>query len=278
MFMYVADPVERYLGLVAAALGDRPRAIACLESALARLRESGALPYLARTSLELAKLLDEGTPSDRARATALRSEAADVAVRFDLVDRPADLEPSPAASPAPHVPVAHGFTLVRDGDHWAISAHDQTFRLRDSRGLRILAKLVEHAGEDLHALDLADTTEGTVDRGDAGEVLDQRARVEYRARLVDIREDLADAERRGDLGWIERLRTEAETIQAELARAFSIGGRARRSGVAAERARSAVTRRVREAIAKIGEHDRALGEHLEWAVRTGTSCSYRLNR
>jgi predicted ATPase len=65
------------------------------------------------------------------------------------------------------------------------------------------------------------------------------------------------------------------SIQAELARAFGTGGRARRSGAAAERARSAVTRRVREAIAKIAEHDSELGEHLEWAVRTGLTCSYR---
>ena len=61
----------------------------------------------------------------------------------------------------------------------------------------------------------------------------------------------------------------------ELSRAFAPSGRARRSGAAAERARSAVTRRVREAIAKISEQDKELGAHLEWAVRTGMTCSYR---
>jgi hypothetical protein len=106
-------------------------------------------------------------------------------------------------------------------------------------------------------------------------VLDARARAAYRARLVDLREDLTEAEQRSDLAWIDRLRTESERIQGELSRAFSRGGKARRTGLAAERARSAVTRRVREAIAKIAEHDARLGEHLEWAVRTGTSCSYR---
>jgi tetratricopeptide (TPR) repeat protein len=273
MFMYVADPVERYLGLVAAVLGDRARAIEHLESALARIRAAGSTPFVARTSLDLANVLDSGGAKERERAVALRAEAAALALRFDLVDlrRPAH----PAA--APLVPVSPGFTLVREGDAWAISSRGNTLRLRDSRGLRILAKLVEHAGEDLHALDLADAGEGTIDRGDAGVVLDARARAEYRARLVDIREDLADAEARSDLGWIDRLRTEAETIETELTRAFAAGGRARRSGAAAERARSAVTRRVREAIAKISEHDKELGQHLEWAVRTGITCSYRAN-
>jgi len=277
MFMYVADPVERYLGLVAATRGDRTRAIGHFESALVQLRTSGSLPYLARTSLDLAKLLDDGSTEERERSAALRGEAKELADRFDLVDLRVAARPV-AASSAPHIPASPGFTLVHEGEAWAITSRGSTFRLRDSRGLRILAKLLEHPGEDLHALDLADSSDGTIDRGDAGVVLDARARAEYRARLVDIREDLADAERRGDLGWIDRLRTEAEAIQAELARAFSHGGRARRSGAAAERARSAVTRRVREAIAKIGEHDRPLGEHLEWAVRTGMTCSYRANR
>jgi tetratricopeptide (TPR) repeat protein len=276
MFMYVADPVERYLGLVVAALGDRARAIACLESALARLHASGSLPYIARPSIELATLLDsDSAPTARARAASLRKEAASIAERFDLVDLRV---PAATETRTPYVPESPGFTLVREGEAWAITSRGSTFRLRDGRGLRILAQLVERPGEDLHALDLADTNEGTIDRGDAGVVLDARARAEYRARLVDIREDLADAERRQDLGWIDRLRTEAETIQMELARAFSPAGRARRSGMAAERARSAVTRRAREAIAKIAEHDPALGEHLSWAVRTGMTCSYRPNR
>ena len=271
MFMYVADPVARYLGLVVAVLGDRTRAIELLDAALAQLRTSGLTPYLARTANDLAAVLETGTTVERERAAALRKEAAEISERFDLVDLRA---PAPA-TPATSSDAAQRFTLVREGEVWAITSRGTTFRLRDSRGLRILATLVERPNEDLHALDLADSSDGTIDRGDAGEVLDARARSEYRARLVDLRDDLADAERRGDLGWIDRLRTEAELIQAELSRAFAPGGRARRTGAAAERARSAVTRRVRDAIAKIREHDAELGAHLEWAVRTGATCCFR---
>jgi hypothetical protein len=35
-----------------------------------------------------------------------------------------------------------------------------------------------------------------------------------------------------------------------------------------------VTRAIRQAIARIGEHDPQLGEHLNSAVRTGTNCAY----
>lgn len=284
MFMYAGDPVERYLGLTAAQLGDRSRAIALLESAVARLRATKSLPLVAQAALDLARLLGEGTAGERDRAASLAGEAGELAERFDLVDlreRTQVAHPPRASAtdnPGPHLPTSPGFALVREGEAWAITTGDRTFRLRDSRGLRILSRLIENAGTDLHALDLMDGPEagpGAVDRGDAGEMLDARARAEYRGRLVDLRDDLAEAERRGDLGWIDRLRTESDAIQAELSRAFGPGGRSRRSGAAAERARSAVTRRVREAIARIGEHDRQLGEHLAWAVRTGVTCSYR---
>jgi hypothetical protein len=41
-----------------------------------------------------------------------------------------------------------------------------------------------------------------------------------------------------------------------------------------ERLRQSVTKRIREAIRKIREHDRALGMHLQIAVRTGMFCVY----
>ena len=44
-------------------------------------------------------------------------------------------------------------------------------------------------------------------------------------------------------------------LGAELGRAVGLGGRSRRAGGAAERARSAVQRRIKNAIERIGEHD-----------------------
>ena len=64
-------------------------------------------------------------------------------------------------------------------------------------------------------------------------------------------------------------------LEAELSRAFSFGGTARRSGGAAERARSAVTRRVKETVERIRLEDPELGRHLAWALKTGVVCSYR---
>jgi hypothetical protein len=35
-----------------------------------------------------------------------------------------------------------------------------------------------------------------------------------------------------------------------------------------------VTRAIRQAMARIGEHHRELGEHLDRTIRTGTYCGY----
>jgi len=42
----------------------------------------------------------------------------------------------------------------------------------------------------------------------------------------------------------------------------------------AERARSAVTKRIKDAIAKIAVHHSGLGHHLRSCIRTGSRCTY----
>jgi hypothetical protein len=77
-----------------------------------------------------------------------------------------------------------------------------------------------------------------------------------------------------DRGRLDQLGEEIEFLTAELTRGFGLGGRSRRAGVASERARVAVTRAIKYAIDRIGEHDQALAEHLRLAVRTGMFCAY----
>jgi hypothetical protein len=72
----------------------------------------------------------------------------------------------------------------------------------------------------------------------------------------------------------EGLLAEQDALQRELSRAFGLGGRRRPSGTAAERARVNVTRRVRDAIGKIGEHLPDAARYLDRTVKTGTYCSF----
>ena len=120
----------------------------------------------------------------------------------------------------------------------------------------------------------ADTTGARSGRR-PGRLLDAQARAEYRRRLAELEDELADAEQCADLGRAERARAERDFIAAELAAALGLGGRPRRTGDPAERARKAVAGRIRLTIGRIDRGAPDLARHLTNAVRTGTFCVYR---
>jgi len=61
---------------------------------------------------------------------------------------------------------------------------------------------------------------------------------------------------------------------AELKRATGLGGRPRRSGSPAEKARVNVTRTIRHAIGELASRAPDLATHLEESIVTGISCCY----
>ena len=179
--------------------------------------------------------------------------------------------------------------FLREGDYWTVHFDGRIIRVKDLKGIRYLARLLTAPAQEFHVLDLiaaehlrhpdtrepshSDGLESTL--GDAGEILDAQARTAYRRRLEEIDHDMDDARASGDLGRVQQAEVERDFLVRELSNAFGIGGRSRKAGAASERARVAVTRALRTAIRHIGDHHKALGEHLDHAVRTGTYCSYQ---
>src|SRR5262249_1336203 len=189
-----------------------------------------------------------------------------------------------AASEARETRSIPGVTLRREGDYWTLVYAGVAGCLKDMKGLHYLVHLLEHPGQELHVLDLlGQTTNAAFDQPEvrgalraAGlPLLDATAKASYRRRLVEVREDLAEAERHHDAGRAQRLREEIEALTEQLAAAVGLGGRDRQSGSAAERARTRVTPRLRTVIRRIAQHHPGLGDHLTTRVRTGTFCSYQ---
>ncbi len=175
-----------------------------------------------------------------------------------------------AASEAPlHWPVAN--TFRREGALWTLAFDHEVVQLRDLRGLVDLARLLAAPGDEIPCVDLADAklTERGIER------VDTAALASYRTRLRDIDADAADAEDSADTGRSARLAEEREAILEEIQRATGLGNRVRRTGDAAEKARTSVTWRVRAAIKKIAAAHAGLGRHLANSVRTGAACSYQ---
>jgi hypothetical protein len=105
-------------------------------------------------------------------------------------------------------------------------------------------------------------------------MLDTEAKAAYRARLVEIREDLAEAERWNDPERVRLLEDEERALVRELTAAVGLGGRDRESSSTVERARVSVTRAIRSAMVRIRDQSPALGAHLQATIRTGTYCAY----
>src|SRR5580658_8304644 len=114
----------------------------------------------------------------------------------------------------------------KEGEFWTIGFGGKAFRLKDSKGLGYLAHLLRHPGAEFHVLDLAGGIAGQRDDdesgqsaqglprgdedlekagihigglGDAGEMLDEQAKVAYRRRLSDLRDEPEEAKERGNV-------------------------------------------------------------------------------
>jgi hypothetical protein len=145
--------------------------------------------------------------------------------------------------------------------------------VRDSKGVRDLAVLVRRPGADVPALELAGAAGS--EAGAAEPVLDRAALTAYRRRLAELDDELAAAGADADLARSQRAATEREALLAELRRSTRPTGASRTMAGDAERARKAVSARIRDAIARIGQVHPELGEHLDRTVATGTACRYQ---
>jgi non-specific serine/threonine protein kinase len=163
----------------------------------------------------------------------------------------------------------------RESNYWRIGLEGDATRLRDVKGLRYISHLLRNPGVEIHAAELAgiarDDQSRRIALGDAGEVLDAKARQSYQRRLEDLREELGEAERWSDVGRMEKTR-------AEIGKAIGLGGRSRRASSDAERARLMVTQRIKSALRAITAASPAIGQHLSRSIRTGIFCCYELDR
>ena len=271
----VEGPITRVAAYLAALLGDWAECDRLFAGALASAEAAGARGMAARMRFELGDLMLR-LDRDPVRARALIAEGragADALGLTELVGL-LDRRHGHAATRPAAQPVHRQFALALEGEYYAVATPTTTLRFKASRGMQYLATLVERPNVDIHVLELVGSSEHA-DRGEAGELLDAPAFRAYRARLESLRETLEHAEEVGDSDRAERVRDEMETIAAELARATGKGGRARRAESAVDRARSAVQRRIKDALDRIAEQDAELGKWLRRAVRTGNFCSYR---
>src|SRR5215469_9874360 len=210
------------------------------------------------------------------------------------IARPRDLGPSSRS--------AQKVVFCNEGAYWSIGFSGNAVRLKSTRGLGYITHLLRHPDTEFHVLDLyggiasqredneiTHTVNGSprhvedlekagmhiAGPGDAGEMLDDQAKLAYRRRLVELREELAEAKRLGKVESAEQAEQEVDALNRELSRAIGVGGRDRVAASASERARQSITKSIKSALDRIAQADVTLGDHLSRCIKTGTFCSYR---
>jgi len=186
------------------------------------------------------------------------------------------------------VPTRKECLLLRQNDYWIIRYHGRTAFLKSTRGLISLAVLLRNPEREFHVMQLlarqidasipsaAVAVHGCV----MGELhagvplLDGQAKAECECRLIELRQDLNEAERFHDLQRKTEAQNAVHAIADYLSSAVGLGSRDRKTSSDAERARSAVTKSIKKAIQKIGDAIPSLGYHLAARIKTGYFCSY----
>jgi tetratricopeptide (TPR) repeat protein len=279
-------PVARICGLLDARLLDMHSAERLLRSALEDVRGAGLAPWVAQIEYDLGRLLADAGRLREAEPLLESSERAAIEIGMPGLAMRASArrqrssftsKAAPTTLASTSVNQTSVLTMQREADGWRVRRGGLEFRLKDSRGMQLLARLVERAGEEIHVLALGSDEPGkSLAESSAGPIIDARARALYTQRLTNLTDELDEAEANGDRGRQEKLQHERAALESELLAALGTGGRSRGGGSASERARVNVQRRLKDAIARIADIDPATGAYLERAVRTGTYCRYGL--
>ncbi|QYG95156.1 AAA family ATPase [Iamia sp. SCSIO 61187] len=291
----VDGPFDLWAGLVEAAQGDLEAAEVRLAAASVSAEGLGAEAWAVRSRAHLLDLRrrrgeDPAQLADELDAVRTAARTLGLARVVDQLGAPgrapaADREPTatPAAAPAaPEAPrpTETGAEAVfrRAGDVWELTFAGSTVHVPDAKGIRDLHVLLGRPGMGVRAVDLLDPEAGAVGRAarsmGGDEVLDERAKAAYRTRLTQLDEEIDAALARSADGRAAELDRERAALIEELRRATGLGGRSRRLGDDAERARKAVRERIRDTIRRLDAVHPALAAHLRDAVRTGATCSY----
>ena len=213
-----------------------------------------------------------------ARALRLRGRAGDAAVaRRELDTARADAAALGIPLPEDGDALATAAALVtceRAGRSWRLGLAGRSVVVEDSIGMLHLAVLIGNPRQEIPAADLAAGVASVAGAapGAGQPVLDAEAVAGYRARLRDLDAELDELPPGSEAD--RAARTERDWLVAQLASAAGLGGRPRSFPDDSERARVAVGKAIRRALARITAADEVIGEHLRQAVRTGARCSY----
>ncbi|MFI7703077.1 ATP-binding protein [Nonomuraea sp. NPDC049480] len=278
----ISGPYDLWLARVDAAEGRWDSAVDGFTAAYRSADRMRARPWsvLARAHLAQA-LLARALPGDTEAAEELlggvRREAAELGMR-QVLESVSPARSGPGTLP-PSVRDPDDARFRREGPVWSLVFAGRSAHLPDAKGLRDLHTLLSLPGQDVPAVRLLDPEGGELvvaaRRMGGDEVLDDEAKTRYRGRLTQLDEEIDRAVELGDDRRAAEFDHERAALLEELRAAAGLGGRTRRLGDEAERARKTVTARIRDVLRKLDHTHPELAAHLRASVSTGSTCRYQ---
>lgn len=155
-------------------------------------------------------------------------------------------------------------------DVWRIKYLGKTIYLSNSKGLADMAYLLKHPGQEIKAEELL----GSRLRQAAVDVIDKEALLSIKQRLEEIESLLVDSIDY-ESSRVESLRREYDQLTKYLTSSIDKKGRIRIKGSNSDKARSAVTQRIKSALKKIEKAHPDLFTHFTFCIKTGSYCCYK---
>lgn len=143
--------------------------------------------------------------------------------------------------------------------------------VKDSKGMKDIETLLSAPGKEYHCSELMGSA--LAGSGDV-QILDQKTIKELQSRILELQNAIRESEEENNLSLSESLQQEYDQLLEYLSGAMGLSGQSRSVGSIAEKARSAVTWRIRSAIKAISKVHPQMGIHLSNTIKTGNFCSY----
>jgi hypothetical protein len=273
--------VEHALGVAALGIGELDRAVEHLRAAVDHNLALGHAPAAALSRDRLAEALARRGAGPRGEASRFASSTTG---SDGATGHPADVA-----------------ACFRAGRQWRVEVGDRAVTVQHGVGMLHLSVLLANPGREIAAADLAagvaalgqpSEQDDGADRRPARRpalrrgardalpassrqpVLDDAGIRRYRRRLAELGPEIDELELRGEAEEATRSRAEQRWLISELAGAVGLGGRVRNFSDENERARIAVGKAIRRALARIRDADPWIGAHLAASLHTGTLCWY----
>lgn len=165
-------------------------------------------------------------------------------------------------------------SFIKENGGWSISFDNETIFTIEVKGLIDLRKLLSFPGQQFHCSELMGSS--LDEKGEKH--FDTKAKKQYEKKILELQAGIAEAEMHNNYVSLGRLQEEYDSILDHLSQSLGFRGKVRESNDPVEKARAAVTWRIRHAIAKIEAQHPRLGAHLSNSIKTGTFCSYNPER